>query len=146
MRIAGEWRPDERGKVLPFLEVTVRVVGGESLTTWFLIDTGADRTVLCRATLDLLRLPAELPPAAGLQGIGGRASGVLVEAILLLGAGGHPSPVIHGQFPAFLDPAASDTDLLGRDILDQFRLIVSRPDNEILLLAARHRYRIVEAP
>jgi hypothetical protein len=47
-----------------------------------------------------------------------------------------------GQFAAFLNPAATDHSLLGRDILDSFDVIVGRQQGEIQLLAGVHFYEI----
>ena len=49
---------------------------------------------------------------------------------------------VHGEFAGFTDPAATDLSVLGRDVLDNFDLIISRRRNEVLLIAPKHRYRI----
>jgi hypothetical protein len=43
------------------------------------------------------------------------------------------------------DPTATDLSVLGRDVLDNFDLVISRRRNEILLLAPRHQYRIEQS-
>jgi len=43
------------------------------------------------------------------------------------------------------DAAATDFSVLGRDVLDNFDLIVSRRRQEICLLAGNHGYRIESA-
>jgi hypothetical protein len=78
-------------------------------------------------------------------GIGGDAGFVVVRTVLeLRGQAGRPA-TIRGEFAAFTDPGAAELSILGRDVLDNFRLIVSRPDDEVLLLAGNHRYQIVGA-
>ena len=52
---------------------------------------------------------------------------------------------VRGEFAGFTDPTATDLSVLGRDVLDNFDLIISRRRNEILLLAPRHQYRIEHA-
>lgn len=146
MRIVGRWAPDGRGVFLPVVQVQVRSRDGEQPRTRFLVDSGSDGTALSRETLDLLQLPSLPSASVRLNGIGGRTSGVLVEATLLLEGEGGGVALFPGLYAAFLDPAASDIDLLGRDILDQFRVIASRPDDEVLLLRHPHAYRVVEAP
>ena len=42
---------------------------------------------------------------------------------------------VRGEFAAFTDPLATDLSVLGRDVLDNFDLILSRRHDEILLLA-----------
>jgi hypothetical protein len=57
-----------------------------------------------------------------------------------VGCGTHAR--IQGDIWAFTDPAASDMSILGRDVLDHFDVIVSRRNNEVLLLATNHQYQI----
>jgi hypothetical protein len=49
---------------------------------------------------------------------------------------------IHGEFASFTDPTATDLSILGRDVLGNFDLIVSRRRNHVLLFAPRHQYRV----
>jgi hypothetical protein len=42
-----------------------------------------------------------------------------------------------------LDPAASDLCVLGRDVTDNFDLILSRRRDEVLLLAPAHYYQVL---
>lgn len=49
---------------------------------------------------------------------------------------------VQGQFAAFTDPATSDLSILGRDTLNHFDVIVSKPRDEVLLLAGNHRYLV----
>jgi hypothetical protein len=49
---------------------------------------------------------------------------------------------VRGEFAGFTNPTATDLSVLGRDLLDNFDLIISRRRNEILLLAPKHQYRI----
>ena len=39
-------------------------------------------------------------------------------------------------------PTATDLSILGRDVLNHFDVILSRRNNEVLLLAPNHRYRV----
>lgn len=47
-----------------------------------------------------------------------------------------------GTFAGLLDPTASDSDILGRDVLGIFDVIVSRPRDQVLLLHPPHAYQI----
>jgi hypothetical protein len=44
-----------------------------------------------------------------------------------------------------VDTGADRTDMsvMGRDVLSNFHVIVSRPNSEVLLLAPRHRYEVL---
>lgn len=57
-------------------------------------------------------------------------------------ADGGPA-VVREQFAAFTDPQVTDLSVMGRDVLNNFDVIVSRPRNEVLLLAPRHCYQVV---
>src|SRR5262249_3304056 len=50
---------------------------------------------------------------------------------------------VRGSFAVFTDPAAADMSILGRDVINIFDLIVSRPRNEVLLLAPNHTDAVV---
>jgi hypothetical protein len=125
--------------------VSVNVVGGSGRLHLddFLIDTGADRTVLSAGLLAELQLPEERPsPGVALRGIGGDTGMVLVSTMLeFTSDAGRPARV-HGRFAAFTDRGVTDVSILGRDVLDSFDVIVSRRRDEVLLLAPNHWYQV----
>lgn len=109
----------------------------------FLLDTGADRSVLSASVVTELRLPVEAPPpGVGLIGVGGDAGMVLVTTMLEFTRDDGGPARVRGQFPAFTDPRATDVSILGRDVLDHFDVIVSRRRDEVLLLASNHHYQV----
>ena len=57
MLVRGEWLRSEDGVTTPFLPAEIRMDAVRWLPIPFLIDTGADRTVLNAGVLDMLRLP-----------------------------------------------------------------------------------------
>jgi hypothetical protein len=116
---------------------------GTSASENFLIDSGADRTLLSAALLARLQLPAQsAAPGVTLSGVGGTSEFVLVTTVIALIRDDGGLVRIRGEFGGFTDPKALDMSILGRDVLDNFDLIIGRHSNEILLLAPRHRYRI----
>jgi hypothetical protein len=121
MRIAGEWLTADDGVTRPIVHARVGSFAGQVHRERFLIDTGADRTVLGAAILSELGLPVEAPPpGAALRGIGGETEMVLVATTL--------------EF-------ARDDGGTAR-VLDHFDVIVSRRRDEVLLLASSHRYSV----
>lgn len=143
MVISGDWLQDEDSIARP-------VVRGEVLTgngTWarapFLLDTGADCTVLSEALLALLGLPT-LAPQEGISGLGGGVPSVAVTTEIRLAReqGGHIT--FRGRFTAVTEREALDMSVLGRDITGQFAVIVDRPGDVICLLGQRHTYSIVQ--
>lgn len=145
MLITGKWTTDDDGVTRPF--VHAKISGADSeIADDFLIDSGADRTVLSAALIGQLRLPAgSTPPGLTLSGIGGTSDFVLVTTAIEFVRDDGGRVRIHGEVAGFTDPAATDLSVLGRDVLDHFDLIISRRRNEVLLLAPRHHYRIEEA-
>jgi hypothetical protein len=144
MRIIGEWRESDDGVTRPAVRAHVAGSGAILASEYFLIDTGADRSTFSAALLDSLQLRTSPPPAGlSLVGIGGAGAYVVVQAVITFrhDAGG---PVrMHGVYAAFTDPRAIDMSILGRDVLDNFDVVVSRPRGEVLLLSQNHQYRVV---
>jgi predicted aspartyl protease len=125
----------------PYVDVVVQfpIINRQALDIAFLVDTGADRTILSpfdasrlreQFGVDLLSLPAGAPST----GVGGRASTRRIEATLNLGdfstditlAVLEPPP---GRLPGM-------PSLLGRDIISRFALFVEERTARMLLLNA----------
>jgi hypothetical protein len=107
------------------------------------VDSGADRTVRSAMRFASLGLPSQLPPpGVGLSGIGGSQVFVIVNTAIELVADEYTIARVQGGIWAFTNPAAAAMSILGRDVLDQFDLIVSRRRNEVLLLTTNHTYQV----
>ena len=78
----------------------------------FLVDTGADRTVLSAALLAALQLPF-LDSPEQLAGVGGAAASVSLQTQLRLTAVDESRFVFEGRFAAFTDLSALDMSVLG---------------------------------
>ncbi|MFN8633337.1 MAG: retropepsin-like aspartic protease [Chloroflexota bacterium] len=110
----------------------------------FLVDTGADSTVLSARILEALgleRLRSLLP----IVGIGGATGTVDVEVTIWLTRDGPDQVAFNGRFAAVTDPDALDMSVLGRDILRWFALVVDQPGNTVCLVNQRHSYQITSA-
>lgn len=145
MRITGKWRTCDDGTTRPIIEVRVANSDGSLVKELFLIDTGADQTVLSPALLAALQVPRQPPPGLILQAASGATPYVIVSTVLEFTRDDGATARVRGEFAAFTDPASIEQSLLGRDVLDHFDLIVSRPRNDILLLSGQHRYEIAQA-
>jgi hypothetical protein len=147
MRIVGEWFLCTDGQTRPVVEGYATNAAGAEVWERFLVDTGADWTVLTADLLALLGLPSTAPPAGYvLTGVGSKPSFVVVQTTLTLYADDRSPARFQGDFAAFTDPAAADMSILGRSVLDDFDLIVSRRRNEVLLLAGNHQFRVEHTP
>lgn len=111
-----------------------------------MIDSGADRTVFREALLERLRLSiVPSPIGSTLAGIGGTSDFVSVTAILEFIRDDGGTARVRGPFAVFTDPEATEMSIIGRDVLDNFDVILSRRRSEVLLLAPNHQYRVASA-
>jgi hypothetical protein len=143
MRIAGKWHKCQDGGVRPVLLIRVCVLAGIPVEEPFLVDSGADRTVLSAALLiSLGGSTSSAPAGVMLAGIGGTQGYVEIQASLNLPRDDGGIATIQGNLAAFTDPIATDLSILGRDVLDHFDVLLSRRRDEIALLAAPSRYEV----
>ena len=117
---------------------------GAWIPATFLLDTGADRTVLTAAVLSALGLPTENADEP-IGGLGGVVDSIMVETrIQFIRETGAPVS-FRSRFAAVSDASVLDISVLGRDITDNFAVIVDRRQDAVYLLGQRHRYRIDES-
>jgi hypothetical protein len=141
MRIVGDWFVCADGVVRPVLRGYAADVAGAEHEERFLVDSGADVTVLTAGFHQTLGLGSRTPQTGvGLAGVGGSQASVLTRTTLTLYADDGSPARIQGEFAAFTDPAAADMSIVGRDVLDHFDVIVSRRRDEVLLLTTNYRY------
>jgi len=146
MLITGKWQVGDDGVLRPLVRAAVSGIDGRLVADDFLIDSGADRTVLSAALLARLSLPTRSAPSGSiLSGIGGGCAFVLVTSAVEFIREDGGVVRVRGEFAGFTDPTATDLSILGRDVLDNFDLIISWRRSEVLLLAPRHYYRIERA-
>lgn len=144
MRIDGKWTVFIDGVTRPTIDVQLVDGFGDLLDVRLLVDCGADRTVLTAGVLEQLGLPLKPPPSdTRIQGVAGSTEYVSVESTLLFTTSDGGAAKVRGEFLGLLDPAASDLCVLGRDVTDNFDLILSRRRDEVLLLAPAHYYQVL---
>ena len=143
MLIAGEWLLCADGVRRPTVRAQVLAADGKKHSEYFLVDSGADRTVLSAFLAARLQWPPQPPPAGtGLVGVGGSTGFVLVTTRVELTRDDGGPVGVQGQFAAFTNPAATDLSVLGRDVLDLFDVILSRRRDQVVLLAPNHQYHV----
>jgi Retroviral aspartyl protease len=145
MVIIGQWLEGLDGVTRPMIRARVTGLDGNQIEDAFLVDVGADRTVLSFHFFTQLKLPGR-PPGGGmmLEGISGKCSFVWINMPLEFISHDGVTIRVHGEYAALTDPNATDFSILGRDILNNFDVIISRPRNEVLLLAPNHRYQVIQ--
>ena len=141
MRINGEWHTCEDHIVRPVLRGELMGAGDTWIQTLFLVDTGADRTVLSAGVLAALNLePIETGERLG--GVGGVAHTVAIETRIHLPSDDGRVVAFSGRYAAFTQLEALDMSVLGRDILQLFAVIFDQPRGLVCLLRDRHDYAI----
>ena len=143
MRIDGQWLVCDDGVRRPVISGEIRAADGSWEKSEFLVDTGADRTVLSAATLARLALQP-LAMREGLSGVGGIVATVVVETELHLMRENAGHVVFRGQYAAVTELEALDISVLGRDITRLFAVIVDWPHDVVCLVGQRHRYTIAQ--
>ncbi len=144
MKVDGYWEIDKTGAARPVLKAGMMDAGGRPVEVTFLIDTGSDRTVLDYQTLIELGPDVE-PTDEYLHGVGGRVDAVAIDVPILFQRSDGQTVLVRGPFLASPDPAALGPSVLGRDVLDNFALIVDRHGDIVTLLHAPHRYIVLDA-
>ncbi|HQU41718.1 MAG TPA: retropepsin-like aspartic protease [Pirellulales bacterium] len=146
MRIDGEWRLFTDGATRPVVKADVLDQSGAGVGVRFLVDCGADRTVLTAPVLAVLGLPSQPSPAGTrIEGVSGYCDYVTVRSMLTFQRDDGGAATVRGEFLALTDPQATDLCVLGRDVTDNFDLILSRRRDEVLLLAPTHQYQVVRS-
>jgi Aspartyl protease len=144
MEIVGKWLRCDDGITRPMIRTEVVGANGKLEHDDFLVDIGADRTVFSSTLLKNLGLVSLGPPDwEDVKGIGGTSPIVEIHTVIQLTSRDGLCARVHGRFAAFTDPKATDFSILGRDVLNNFDLIVSRLRNEVLLLSGNHRYQVI---
>ena len=142
MLCQGEWLLCDDGIVRPIM--WARILGGDAV--WrrfkFLLDTGADRTVISASVLEALNLQC-VQPKDRIGGIGGLANSVDVTTQIRLARDDGAWVTLRGTYAACLDHEVLDISVLGRDILNLFAVIVNRAADGVMLLHGADRYSIL---
>lgn len=143
MQVEGRWHEFNDGIIRPVIEAKVQTATGNWEEVVFLLDSGADRTVFEARFLHLLSslalLDEETPQ---LGGIGGTTECLFVQTRLAFTRDDGKNVSINGHFGIFTDATSSDISVLGRDVTNNFDVIYSYPQREVLLLASPHSYAV----
>src|SRR5438105_852030 len=109
----------------------------------FLLDGGADRTILDSRFLHLLETgPGPLREAPLLRGVGGDVGCRFFEFAIAFFRTDGSRVTVRGPFGVFTDPDSSDVPVLGRDVTNNFDVIYSYPRHEVVLLSRPHGYEV----
>jgi predicted aspartyl protease len=143
MRFNGEWLQCDDGVVRPVIRADILTGDGLSRAAEFLVDTGADRTVISANVLESLNLQPE-PAEDRIGGVGGFVDSVTVTTQIRLTRDDGGTAKLRGAYSACASYEALDMSVLGRDILEMLAVIVDRRANVVALLEGKHRYTVHE--
>jgi predicted aspartyl protease len=144
MRIDGGWYLFDDDVERPIILGEALARDGNWVRTLFLVDTGADRTVLNASACAKLGFESS-DQRERLGGLGGLAEAVYFETQIRLTRDGGGKVSFRGSYAAVVEDEALDFSVLGRDILSLFAVIVDDPQQTVCLLSQRHSYTIVES-
>ncbi len=126
----------------PYITILVRSHEGVWIPLPFLIDSGADATFLDASCIQQIGTNPGAVAEQTASGVGGKAAHIQIATTLRF-TSEDGTKTFSGTIGIFTNPEACDTPVLGRDVLDNFRVIFDRGHNTILLLAAPHDYEVV---
>jgi hypothetical protein len=143
MRVNGEWRTRDDNEKRPIIPAMVQLADGTWAKTDFLLDAGADRTVISAQLFNYLR-PLEMPGSAavGLSGIGGGAEAILVQTVIAFKRDDLGEVRVRGPFWVFTEIESSDISILGRDVTNNFAVIYDYQNQVVAFLSRPHYYDI----
>ncbi|VTU02740.1 hypothetical protein ETSY2_51565 : Uncharacterized protein OS=Candidatus Entotheonella sp. TSY2 GN=ETSY2_51565 PE=4 SV=1: Asp_protease_2 [Gemmataceae bacterium] len=145
MRINGFWHVGPDSTVRPIIPATALGSDGLPHDISLLVDTGADRTVLDFDTYVKLGLATKATGEFELEGVGGLSRSVIVPAQLQFTKAEGGTALVNIQLMALTEATSLGMNVLGRDFLSLFSVIVDRQGDTVCLLHGRHRYVIQES-
>jgi predicted aspartyl protease len=144
MRIDGVWHLCDDGAVRPVMLGEVQTHAGEWVLARFLVDTGADRTVISADVFARLGMPP-IESDEQICGIGGEVATVVVQTQIRFDNDENGRMTLSGRFAAATDKRTLES-ILGRDITDMFALLVDRPGDRVVLCGQLNRCTIERHP
>ena len=143
MTILGRFRAERpAASPEPVIRTPVSLTPGRVARVTFLIDTGADRTMLNpQDTAAVLPDPNSLdwendPTLGAMQGVGEGACRIITRQGMIVFQDDQSGPVLRAVSFGLVEPTDSNRQLpslLGRDILENFRLTVSTRESRVTL-------------
>jgi hypothetical protein len=143
MRVNGNWLLCEDGIARPVVYGFIQIVDGTWKEVVFLLDGGADRTVVSADFLEMLR-PMERAEGEGIRlaGVGGAAGSISVETAIGFVRDDGRRVAVRGLFSVFTEMVSADMSVLGRDVTNNFSVIYDYPSQVVALLSPPHFYDI----
>jgi hypothetical protein len=141
MIVSGRWGECDDGFVRPLLTGFAFNSDDVLVPITFIIDTGADRTLLTAEVFAKLKLPP-IGSRDRFSGVGGLQDIVQVQTKIGFRADNGHYLIYKSQYCCVTTSGTTDMPLLGRDLLDIFAVIVDRPGDRVCLLTEDHPYQV----
>src|SRR5262245_7889386 len=139
MLIAGSWMVGPDGRRRPTIRAAIELAQQQVGPFAFLVDPGSDQMVFTFPVWQALGSPSSKDQLL-LDGVGGSVSAVeLNGAVILTREDGSPVRVT-GPFACYTAPSNLEFCILGRDVLNNFDVILSYRRGHVFLLAPNHHY------
>lgn len=145
MRFNGRWQVGDDGTPRPVVEGGFFPADGGNFSCPFLVDTGADRTVLSYAAVFRLGVEVETAEVETLMGVGGPVRAIALPVSIQLLSTARELVPLRGRVFGRPYPVDDDACILGRDLLNNFAVVVDWPGKVVALLTGNHRYVIQES-
>ena len=142
MLISGTWHVCDDGVIRPVMRGEIQARDGSWVKAPFLLDTGADRTVLSADILPALYFQP-VTTESHLGGVGGVVHATVIETRIRLTRENNGKIMFRGQYAAITAAEALDMSVLGRDVTNLFAIIVDWPQRLVCLLGQQHQYTII---
>jgi hypothetical protein len=143
MRVNGEWLECDDGVIRPSIPGFVRAPDRKMIEVIFLLDAGADRTVLSSRFLYTLQsLATTETEQIHLAGVGGEVDSITVHTVVGFMRDNGQLVTVRGAFGVFTLSESSEMSVLGRDVTNNFDVIYSFPRREVILLGPPHGYQV----
>jgi predicted aspartyl protease len=144
MQINGEWLLCDDGIERPAIRGEILSDNSSWRAVEFLVDTGADRTILSANVFESLNLRfTALDGQIG--GVGGMVKSVGITTQIRLTCDDTTKVAFRGEYAACIEYESLDMSVLGRDIMAHFAVIVDRSKDMVCLLRERHSFNIVKS-
>ena len=142
MLISGTWHVCDDGVIRPVMRGEIQTRDGSWIKAPFLLDTGADRTVLSADILQALPFQP-IVTESQLGGVGGVVRVPVIETRIRLTRANNGKVMFRGQYAAIMAVEALDISVLGRDVTNLFAVIIDWPQRFVCLLGQQHQYTII---
>jgi len=141
MLINGDWLLCDDSVERPVIFGEILSGDGSWRVAEFLVDVGADRTILSANVFESLNLSSRKPDEP-IGGVGGLVESVITTTQIRLTCDDTSKVLFRGDFAACVEYESLDMSVLGRDIMKYFAVIVDQPADHVVLLRERHAYHI----